>query len=509
MLKLSGFWRNRNEEIAAIDLGSNSFHMIIAKIANGQISIIDRLKEPVRLGYGLDSHGNLDELSQKRALDCLERFHQRIKYLPPSRVRAVGTRTLRQAHNANKFIEKAEQVLGFDIQIISGSEEARLVYQGVAFGLEDDQQKRLVIDIGGGSTELIIGEDFTPESLESLGMGCVSMTKRFFGTGDITPKAIQLADIYCQQKLEPFQSLFRHQQWQKAIGCSGSIKSIANVLEALTGHPTISPDGLNLIMEKCLEAKTIDELSLPGLSNQRKPVFIGGLVTLKSTMAALSLEVLEASPWALREGVLFDLLGHDSMSDMRERSVKELAKRFHTDTQHALRTSQVAEKLLKQLQTKYKTEEHWQRYLNWACLLQEVGLDINHDRYHIHSGYIVENSHLAGFGYDEQNRLAFLVRNQRKKPDWLLLDKIPTEDINPFVIVLQIFRLACVLTRARNDIQDIGWALTFKDKALVFSAPAAWWAEHPLASADLNAEVSLMKKSPFPLRLNKPDTEEE
>ena len=504
MLKLSRYWRNRSVEIAAIDLGSNSFHMILAKVNNGQISIIDRLKEPVRLGFGLQQDGQLDELSQKRALDCLERFHQRIHHLPAASVRAVGTRTLRQATNAQGFLHKAEQSLGFDIQIVSGHEEARLVYQGVAFGLEDDQQTRLVIDIGGGSTEIIVGEDFTPLAMESLGLGCVSMTKRFFSEGKISQRQIDAADLYCQQKLEPFVSQFRRVAWERVIGCSGSIKSIASVLEAMTGHPAITPDGLTTILASCQQQKKIENLDLPGLSNQRKPVFIGGLLVLRAVMNALSLTQLEASPWALREGLLYDMLGYDTLSDMRERSVKALTRRFHTDHSHAEQTDEVAQTMLAQINDSLTLESPWSRYLQWACWLQEVGLDINHDRFHLHGGYIVENSHLAGFGYDEQRRLAYLVRNQRKKPDWNELTTLPAEEHHDFALVLHVFRLACVLTRARNGIEQIGWSLTCKNNSLHFKAPDDWWRSHPLVSNELMAEVTSMKKSPFKLKVHAP-----
>jgi len=506
MLKLSRFWRNRNEEIAAIDLGSNSFHMIVARVADGQITIIDRMKESVRLGYGLDDEGNLDELSQKRALDCLERFSQRIKHLPAASVRAVGTRTLRMTNNVYQFLAKAEKALGFDIQIIAGAEEARLVYQGVAYGLEDDHQTRLVIDIGGGSTEVIIGEDFTPLSLESLGMGCVSISKRFFHHDIIDIASIRAADIYCQRKLEPIRSSFRRVEWQRVIGCSGSIKAISSVLEQINGHPTITPDGIEQVLALCLNAGKVNELKLPGLSTDRQPVFMGGLVVLRACMKALNLNTIEASPWALREGVLFDLLGHDSMSDMRERSVIELAKRFHTDTHHAQQCNDVAQKMLVQVSKHYTLDANWTRYLYWACLLQESGLDINHERFHIHSGYIVENSHLAGFGHDEQHRLTCLVRNQRKKPDWIQIERLPPEEHKEFSIILQVFRLACALTRARNDIQDIGWALSIVEDTISFNAPSAWWESQLLAAADLNAEVNYMKKSRFQLQLNQPET---
>ncbi|TCS44080.1 exopolyphosphatase [Reinekea marinisedimentorum] len=508
MLKLSSFWRNRTEEIAAIDLGSNSFHMIIAKISNGQLSIIDRLREPVRLGYGLDTDGRLDDLSQKRALDCLTRFQQRIQYIPANRVRAVGTRTLRQAKNAEEFLLRAEKALGNKIHVISGVEEARLVYHGVAFGLEDDNQKRLVIDIGGGSTEIIIGQDYNPLSMESLGMGCVSITRKFFEAGDITPALVKRADVFCRQKLEPFQQRFRQQSWQRAIGCSGSIKAVSGALEQLNGHPAVTLEGMEKLIAQCIEAKSIDSLKIAGVGSDRMPVFIGGLIVLNATMKALKIASLEASPWALREGLLFDLLGHDSISDMKERSVTELGKRFHADVLHAERTSRVALQLFDNIQDEHKFDDNWQRNLAWASMLHEVGLDINHDGYHRHGGYIVENCHMAGFGFDEQSILACLVQFHRKKPDWAKIEQLPAEQLNEFYVVLQIFRLACILTRARSDLQDISWSISFNGKQLRFCAPPAWWNEQTLAAADLESEVKYMKKSPVPLSLNRPEEAE-
>jgi exopolyphosphatase/guanosine-5'-triphosphate,3'-diphosphate pyrophosphatase len=273
------------------------------------------------------------------------------------------------------------------------------------------------------------------------------------------------------------------------------------VLEAQTGHPIITLEGLESLVAQCIEAGDLESLDLPGLSKQRKGVFIGGLVILRSCMAALKLSSIESSPWALREGVLFDLLGHDSISDMRERSVKELANRFHADLQHAERCNTVAQKLLAQVSQSHPLSEIWKRYLHWACLLLEIGLDINHDRFNVHSGYIVENSHLAGFGFEELHRLAFLVRNHRKKPDWTLIEKLPQSDQLEFILVMQVLRVAAVLTRARNDIQDIGWSLSVKNETMTFTAPPPWWDSQPLASADLKAEVRHVKKSPIPFKL--------
>lgn len=502
MLKLSSFWKTGTEEFAAVDLGSNSFHMIVARVVDGEVSVIDRLKETVRLGYGLDENGNLDELAQQRAVICLSRFHQRIRHIPASRVRAVGTRTLRQATNASEFIPRAEAALGFDIQIVSGVEEARLVYQGIAFGYEDDGFPRLVIDIGGGSTEVIIGEGAEPKFLESFGMGCVSISKQFFANNNIEAKKIRKADIYCQQKLEPFQHLYRDYPWNRALGCSGSIRSIAKVIMASHGHPNIHLDHLEQLIKQVSQFKTIDDIDLPGLSSDRKPVFLGGLIILRAAFIQLNIESIEVSDWALREGVLFDLLGYADLSEIRDRSVQNLANRFHYDTAHAQRVLNVARKLWGQIDKSYLQAEDWYRYVEWSCLLLEIGLDINHNRYHDHSAYIVAHSHLAGFGYDEQNRLAFLVGQHRKKIRWDALPMMLEAEREACIQALVVLRLAAILTRARTRDIDIAWTLQQDNsQTFLFSAAPAWWQQHPLASADLETEAKLLGKGNIKLVL--------
>ena len=336
-------------------------------------------------------------------------------------------------------------------------------------------------------------------------MGCVSVTRRFFDDNKIDRSRIANALLYCRHKLEPFQTRFRSTAWQRAIGCSGSIKSISSALEQLNGHPAITRAGVAQLLDLCIEAGGIEQLNIAGVSDDRLPIFIGGLVVLSATMNALNIETLEASPWALREGLLFDLLGHDSIADMKERSVTDLALRFHADAIHAQRTEKVALELWRQVEPANSSDESWSKNLTWACMLHEVGLDINHDSYHKHSGYIVENCHLPGFGHDEQRVLAKLVHYHRKKLDWDDIESLQADYSEQFLLVLLILRLAVILTRARNDIQDISWSLSFNAQTIQFCAAEAWWQEQTLAISDLEAEVKYLKKSPISLHLVRPE----
>lgn len=299
-----------SESFAAIDLGSNSFHMIVCRFSEGELLVEDRLREMVRLGAGLDKERNLMPEIQERALACLENFGQRLSEIPTENIRAVGTNTLRSAKNSLEFILKAEQALGHPIEIISGVEEARLIYTGVAHGIGTDGQRRLVMDIGGGSTELIIGTGSTPQYMQSLYMGCVSMTRRFFSDGKITPKTFKKAEIAARMELEPVESTYLRLGWENAIGASGSIRSIRTVVrEAGWSDEGITLDSLKSLRDAVIEAGYIDKLDFKGLSSERKPVFIGGVVVLLATFKALGIERMQVSDSALREGLIQELLG--------------------------------------------------------------------------------------------------------------------------------------------------------------------------------------------------------
>lgn len=509
MLKLSDFWRNRVEEMAAIDLGSNSFHMIVARLDKGELTVLDRIKEPVRLGFGLTADGALDEFSQRRALECLGRFSQRINHLPASAVRAVGTRTLRKATNASAFLAKAEQALGHRIDVISGAEEARLIYQGVAQGLDDELDRRLVVDIGGGSTEVIVGEQFQPLQLESLGMGCVALTRDFFADGSLSKKAVKKATTFCLQKIEPVRDEFLSVGWQRAIGCSGSIKAISKVAETKTGSPIITRALLDELCDQAGQAKSIEEFKPDGLGSDRQPVFVGGLIVLRAVFEGLGLDSMEASPWALREGLLYDLIGRLDQEDVRSRGVTHLAQRFHADANQAERVASTSERFLTDNASAIGLSDlhPWNNYLRWAAQLAEVGLDISHNQFHKHSAYIVQHCDLAGFSHEEQQRLTFLIQHHRKKPDTDALGQLSEDDAQRLPPLLVIFRLAVVLHRARTGSRSDGVALRIDNSELTLIASTDWWEEHSLTQADLEQEAQYLNKLGFQLKLATLDPE--
>ncbi len=301
--------RSQKEKyVAAIDLGSNSFHMVIAEeVAEGGIRVIDTVREMVRLGAGLDCRGNLSKNAQERALSCLERFQQRLTDIPPHRMRAVATHTLRVANNSAEFLATARHALGHPISVISGHEEARLIYLGAACGLALEKKRRLVIDIGGGSTELIIGQGDQPLKLDSLLIGCVSMTRRFFADGVITKERLNEAKTFVLREIQPTIQTYRECGWDEVVGTSGSIKAINKVARSLgIKADWIAVAGL-LAIEKWLK-KTGNSERLEHVSMQRRPVFIGGFVILISIYEALDIVRMEVSDGALREGVAQQLI---------------------------------------------------------------------------------------------------------------------------------------------------------------------------------------------------------
>ncbi|WP_455198734.1 exopolyphosphatase, partial [Kaarinaea lacus] len=339
---------------AAIDLGSNSFHMIVCRFNNGELIVEDRLREMVRLGAGLDETRRLTPEIQERALACLESFGQRLREIPSENVRAVGTNTLRSAKNSREFLLKAEQALGHPIEIISGVEEARLIYAGVAHGIGTGGKRRLVMDIGGGSTELIIGQGNNPAYMQSLYMGCVSMTRKYFSDGKISAKNFKKAEIAARVELEPVETSYLRLGWEDAIGASGSIRSIRTVVrEAGWSDEGITLDSLITLRDAALEVGQVDRLDFKGLSDERKPVFIGGVVILLATFKALGIKRMQVSDSALREGVIQEMLGRAQRRDVRTHAVNNLARRYHADETQAQLVAQTAIELADQVSSKW------------------------------------------------------------------------------------------------------------------------------------------------------------
>lgn len=482
--------------IAAIDLGSNSFHMVVAEESRGQVVILDRLREMVRLAEGLDSAGHLDATVEQRALDCLSRFGQRIRSLDSNCVSAVGTNTLRRIKDADAFLFHAEQALGFPIEIISGIEEARLIYQGVAHTLEQDHKSKLIIDIGGGSTELIIGEDFTPHLMNSLEMGCVMMTRRFFDDGKIREKNMQAARIFVLQRMKAVHYAYTRMGWQSVIGSSGSIKSIASVIYQMGLAPKeiITRKGITKLVAICSEYKKISKLDLPGLSERRRSVFLGGLIILSGVFEALDIEEMQVSQGALREGLVYDMVGRRQNNDIRNKSISSLAARFHTDQQHAQRIEQTAFDFFQQLKNDWFDDvQHAMNLLRWACEVHEIGRNISHSSFQRHSAYIVENADLAGFSQQEQRRLAAIIRVHRGK---LSIENFRERHKNTHQMLLRlavILRLSVIFHRSRTENPLPAIEIYINDHELFLKLPDKWLNEHPLTINDLQQEAEYLR----------------
>ncbi len=492
------------EFVAAIDLGSNSFHMIVCRLKDGKLQTVDRLKEMVRLASGLDKRNNLNAETQQRALNCLERFGQRIRSFPPNTVRIVGTNTLRTAKNARQFISKAEIALGHPIHIIAGIEEARLIYQGVIHSLSSNANLRFVMDIGGGSTEYIIGSGDEPKIKESLNMGCVSISNCYFKKGKISPELFNAALIFAEQELEPLQIDFNAKRWDEAIGASGSLRAIHKVLQA-TGWSNngITHSGLNKLVNHILQCKHYNDLKLPDLDEERLPVFVGGVVIVYATFKILNIKQMTVSDGALREGLIHDLLGRIYHSDIRSDTVQILTERYQTDTQHAARLKHCIQYILRQI-TLFR-EEHQEsvtQFMDWAAALHEIGRDIAHNRYHKHSAYIIKNADLAGFSTQDQMLLASIVKWHRRKFSLDDFEQLPApwDKYAPYMCI--ILRLAIVMHRNRHDIELPKFKISILGTQLELKFPDGWLDDAPLTAADLKFEAEYLKNCNFKLKFS-------
>ena len=519
-----------SQPLAALDLGSNSFHLIVAHYRNGgavganggRLQIVDRHKEMVRLAEGLSDRNELSERVADRALDCLERLGQRIRHLPRHNVRVVGTNTLRKAHNSWQFIVAAERALGHKVEIVSGREEARLIYLGVSHSLEpaDAEESRLVVDIGGGSTELILGRQFQPRVMESLYMGCVGMSSSFFRNGAITAKRFVNAENAARQELEVVQGIYRARGWDIAIGASGTFLAVHAAIFELTGAHGITCDGLATLKQHLISAGRTEAMGLQSVDVDRAPVFPGGVAIAAAVVDALGIDTMTITDGALREGLLHDLLGRLHTQDIREATVVDLQERYHMDTDHGERVARSANRLLElaswpalvQLaenalegvgggsggaETSLSRDSAAKR-LRWAAVLHEIGMDIAHSQYHKHGGYLLDNMDLPGFSHPEQHGLAALVRAHRRK------FPIAELRVSPSLVALGIvLRLAVVLHRSRVSapLPQIGIDIEPQHRQVVLRLSAEWLAANPLTRLDLEQEASYLEAVPVKLSL--------
>jgi exopolyphosphatase/guanosine-5'-triphosphate,3'-diphosphate pyrophosphatase len=495
------FSKQSFDTFAAVDLGSNSFHMIVARLRDGDIEVIDRLREMVRLGGGLDEEGNLDQAAKDRALACLERFGQRVRTLVPGSVRAVGTNTLRMARNSSEFLQEAETALGHTIEIISGVEEARLIYLGVAHDLAGDDSQRFVMDIGGGSTELIIGKLFEPLHMRSLHMGCVSMSRKHFGDGRITEKRWNKAMTAALVELEPHTADYRQIGWHHAVGASGTIRAVAQVvMENGWCQHGISRESLDRLVQSLVDAGTMDKWKLPGLAEERRPVFAGGVAVLAATFDALGIEHMEVADGALREGLVYDLLGRIRHEDTRIRTIEGLASRYEVDSQQSALVKETVIDFLKQVGSSWSLEGvEVEDLMHWASDIHEMGLQVARSGYHKHGAYLLDNADLPGFSRKEQHLLALLVRLHRRKPVKELFEELPADERKTVERMVILFRLAVLLHRSRSDIPLPEIGIKAKKRSISLSFPAGWFDEHPLTSADLDEEAGYLRNLDYEL----------
>ncbi|MBI3480147.1 MAG: exopolyphosphatase [Nitrosomonadales bacterium] len=474
--------------LAALDLGSNSFRLQIARVEGDQIYMLDGLREPVRLASGLSADKYLDSDTQQRALAALGRFAERLRGLPREAVRAVGTNSLRVAKNAADFIPQAEHTLGFPIDVIAGREEARLIYLGVAHGLPPSKERRLVIDIGGGSTECIVGNGLTPLKLESLYMGCVSFSNRYFPDGRITKQNLKLAELAARNEFQTIAADYKG-QWHHAIGSSGTARAIAEILE-LNGYSGggITREGLDKLRVHLLNVGEVHRLNLHGLRPDRIPVLAGGFAIMYAAFCELGISHMDTALGALREGVLYDLWGRFHDNDVRDVTVRQFMHRYHVDAKQAARVAELAHTFAQQFLDS-EASEIALHLLDWASRLHEIGISVAHSGYHKHTAYILANADMPGFSKKEQARLSMLALSQRGNPGKLQGQMKNAED---YALAMSL-RLAVLFYRNRSDGALPVLRGRFSGTKFHLSIDRGWLEQNPLTETALLEEVKQWK----------------
>jgi exopolyphosphatase/guanosine-5'-triphosphate,3'-diphosphate pyrophosphatase len=486
--------------LAAVDLGSNSFHCQVARVVGEQIYPLDSLREPVRLGAGLGENKMLDAASQERSLAALRRFGERLRGLDRHAVRAVGTNALRVAKNARAFLKLARIALGFPIEVIAGREEARLIFIGVQHSLPPTRERRLVIDVGGGSTEFIIGRAFKPQKLASLYMGCVSFSQRYFPGGAVTRAAMKEAEVAARNELQPIIGEFRRKHWEQAVGSAGTVRALA---EIATGNPSaegpITRDALDKLRGALTRAGSVERMEIAGLKADRIPLIPGGLAILNAVMSELDIDELTPASGAMRQGILHDLLGRVHHNDMRDATVAQFMQRYHVDAAQARRVGALALSLYEKLAADAKDlDDNDPTYIGWAAKLHEIGISVAYSGYHKHSAYILENADMPGFSRDEQMQVALLVLAHRRS-----LKKVQAriEGAVDLRAVLAL-RLAAIFYRGRADIALPFIQARYGGARFRVNVDRAWLLANPLTAAALREEAREWLRIGFELKVS-------
>lgn len=477
--------------LAAVDLGSNSFRLEIGRLQSGHIERVEYLKETVRQGNGLDENKMLSAAAMQRGWECLARFAERLHGFRKQQVRAVATQTLREARNRDEFLQRAQEILGFGIEVISGQEEARLIYQGVSRLLPQSDERRLVIDIGGRSTEMIVGQGYRAEQMESYRLGSVAWSTRYFPKGQFSATAFHTAEIAAQAVLDQALDCFPPSQWTVAYGSSGTVGAVADVLSA-NGWPVgvVSREGLDWLVERLIKAGSVEQLRMEGMKDDRRAVIGGGVSVLRAIMELFDIRELLPAQGALRHGALYDLIDRESdTADVRERTVRWLSERFSVDLAQAGRVSEVATTLFSQVAAG-EVQERFSRKLAWAARLHEIGTHISHERAHHHGAYILDNVDAPGFSFPELHRMGQLVLGQRGK-----LRKLDALGDELFAKQLMCLRLAVLLCHARRAPEHASLQLSYRSGAFRLVSADGWASRFPQSAWLLSEEVLAWQKT--------------
>ncbi len=490
------------ELLAVVDIGSNSFHLVVARHVLGQLRVVDRLRDSVRLADGLTENGDLRADVTARALESLARLGQRVRTIDAHRVRAIATSTVRQLRHPQAFLLPAETALGHAIEVVSGREEARLIYLGVAHGHPPTGRNRLVVDVGGGSTEFIIGKSYQPLERESLQMGCIASTRRFFADGTLSRRRWQEALTEISAEFQQFASAYRALGWKEVFGASGTIKAIGEIAASMKlarGH--ITDTAVTAIRERLLSFDSIDALRLPGLAEDRRELIAGGLLVLEAAFNELGLKRMQVSKTAMREGILYDLLGRSGDHDPRDGSIAALMQRYDADPSQAARVEHSALLLFDQVATDWGLGDDERRMLAFAARIHEIGLAVAHSQHHVHGGYLIEHSDIAGFSRQEQKMLSVLVRCQRRGVSRNAIDALPERLSLPTLRLTMLLRLAVLLHRSHDREPLPPLQLRADAHILQLRVPRAWLDTHPLTGADLLTEGEYLAEVGFTLEV--------
>lgn len=476
--------------LASVDLGSNSFRLEIGRVEGHRVIFQKYWKEGVRLAAGIDEHGMLTEEAQNNALKTLVRFNELIRNFEPEHVRAVGTQALRIAKNTPQFLEKAQKALGFPIEILRGHEEARLVFEGCSYRLPPSDAKRLIVDIGGGSTELVIGVGHKAHRCESFHIGCVNITLDYFPDGIINEEHFEKALIASRSEITEAFENFNVDNWDEAYGSSGTMDAICTILrtQGVIDAHTVTLEQLLDLKAEIIRQGSIDQLSMPGLDDSRREVIVGGLVVLLAVFRTLKITSMTACSGALRVGLLYGLLDRHSNLDIREESAQALLEMSHSDLAQALRVQKLSLALFSELGIPCSDEDI--KLLGWASLLHEVGSIISHNGYHHHTAYILGNSDLAGFSRSNQDQLARLTLGQRGN-----LAKVEPYLANPITTAqLLCLRLATIFAHNRIDVELPEHALSIQGRTITLRIDPQWMQTHPLTHFLLENEINIWEK---------------